>query len=341
MTPRLCPEPGYIAIDVTYRCPARCPFCFLKNNALLNKRCDELSFPEVRRLIDAVGRPGKKFYITGGEPLVRRDILPILAWIKIRGHRFTLTTNGLLLNDTSIRFLAACPGDEVVVSLHGDKAVHEKCLGMKGVFGKVTRHIRKLTTVAGRRCRVNIWCTVNKYNYARLYEFFRLFVSLGPDAVHFNHLEFIDKESLALSARIWRQAFKKTLRIKPSADFAEGIDTKVLTAQIAKIKKLKDSRVRFDPDLPARALDKWYDPTTVLRRRSGTCTGQWNALWVSPSGDVLSCQPIAEPFGNLRTQPLRRIYTNKKYGLFRRALTKCGGFFPLCGRCGRLPFQTR
>ena len=66
---------SYLRISVTDRCDFRCVYCMSEDMAFLPKR-DLLTLEEVDRVATAfVSRGTRKLRITGGEPLVRRDIM--------------------------------------------------------------------------------------------------------------------------------------------------------------------------------------------------------------------------------------------------------------------------
>src|SRR5882762_2925448 len=65
----------YLRVSVTDRCDLRCVYCMNEEMTFLPKR-DLLSLEELDRLCSAfVARGVKKLRLTGGEPLVRRDIM--------------------------------------------------------------------------------------------------------------------------------------------------------------------------------------------------------------------------------------------------------------------------
>src|SRR5271163_2409588 len=67
----------YVRVSVTDRCDFRCVYCMSEDMNFLPKR-DVLSLEELDRLCSAFVRIGtRKLRITGGEPLVRRDILKL------------------------------------------------------------------------------------------------------------------------------------------------------------------------------------------------------------------------------------------------------------------------
>lgn len=89
----------YLRLSVTDRCDFRCVYCMPDDASFLPK-ADLLSFAELDRLCTAFIRRGiRKIRITGGEPLVRRDLLHLLASLSrhLRSgalDELTLTTNG-------------------------------------------------------------------------------------------------------------------------------------------------------------------------------------------------------------------------------------------------------
>ena len=90
----------YLRISVTDRCNLRCVYC-MPEEGIENIPHDKiLSYDEILRICKCVSKLGiKKIKITGGEPLVRKDIVSLIRDIKnIDGiEQVTLTTNGVLL----------------------------------------------------------------------------------------------------------------------------------------------------------------------------------------------------------------------------------------------------
>jgi cyclic pyranopterin phosphate synthase len=89
----------YLRVSVTDRCDFRCVYCMAEDMTFLPKR-DILSLEELDRVCSAFVRRGvKKLRLTGGEPLVRRDIMKLFR--SLSRHldsgaleELTLTTNG-------------------------------------------------------------------------------------------------------------------------------------------------------------------------------------------------------------------------------------------------------
>ncbi len=90
----------YLRISVTDRCNLRCLYCMPEEGICRSNASDLLSFEEITRVASACAEAGfTKLRITGGEPLVRRD-LPVLVSMlsRLGGIRdLSMTTNGMLL----------------------------------------------------------------------------------------------------------------------------------------------------------------------------------------------------------------------------------------------------
>ena len=111
----------YLRVSVTDRCDFRCVYCMAENMTFLPKQ-DLLTLEELDRLCSAfVARGVKKLRLTGGEPLVRRDIMVLFR--SLSRHlktgaleELTLTTNGSQLRRFA-RELVDCGVKRINVSL--------------------------------------------------------------------------------------------------------------------------------------------------------------------------------------------------------------------------------
>src|SRR5262245_13042095 len=93
-----------LRLSVTDRCNLRCHYCMPEDEYLWLPREDVLTFEELTRLADLFGRLGvSRLRLTGGEPLLRRDVPTLVAALAARPwvQDLALTTNGVLLADAA------------------------------------------------------------------------------------------------------------------------------------------------------------------------------------------------------------------------------------------------
>lgn len=100
----------YLRISVTDRCNFRCRYCMPEEGIEPVCRREILTYEEILRLCRIAVKTGiRKIKITGGEPLVRRDVCALIRGIRdIPGvDSVTITTNGFLLADVLPELLEA------------------------------------------------------------------------------------------------------------------------------------------------------------------------------------------------------------------------------------------
>lgn len=149
---------SYLRVSVTDRCDFRCVYCMSENMTFLSKK-DLLSLEELQRLCGIFVRLGvTKLRITGGEPLVRRDIMSLfrgLGGLLDGGglDELTVTTNGSML-DRHAGDLAAAGVRRINVSL--DTLDPEKFLAITR-WGRFDRVMNGLAAAdaAGLKVKIN------------------------------------------------------------------------------------------------------------------------------------------------------------------------------------------
>jgi GTP 3',8-cyclase len=147
-TDRLGRPLGDLRVSVTDRCNLRCRYCmpaevFGPDHAFLPRR-ELLSFEEIERLVRLFAGLGvRKVRLTGGEPLLRRDLVDLVARVAaVDGiEDLALTTNGLLLPQHAAG-LAEAGLDRVTVSLDAlddetFRAMADTAVPVDGVFAGI------------------------------------------------------------------------------------------------------------------------------------------------------------------------------------------------------------
>ncbi|HHW19244.1 MAG TPA: GTP 3',8-cyclase MoaA [Firmicutes bacterium] len=89
----------YLRISVTDRCNLRCIYCMPEEGVLPLGHEEILRYEEIVRIVDVAKELGiNHIRLTGGEPLVRKDLIDLVKWIRTAGiPDISMTTNGTLL----------------------------------------------------------------------------------------------------------------------------------------------------------------------------------------------------------------------------------------------------
>ena len=145
--------PLVLMLEPLFRCNLACPGCgkIDYEDNVLNKR---LSVEECLEAVDECGAPVVS--IPGGEPLIHKDIVPIVEGIIARKKFVYLCTNGLLLEKRVEKFT---PSPYLTFSVHLDglKEHHDRAVDQAGTFDIAVRAIRKAKDMG---FRVNVACTL-------------------------------------------------------------------------------------------------------------------------------------------------------------------------------------
>ncbi len=143
------PTPLFASYNVTGRCNMRCVFCEWWKTDI-----PELPTKKAMAAIDAVCSLGVPFFdLSGGEPLLRRDLTTLAKRAASHGCLVSMNTNGTLLNESRVSEVADV-FDLIVVSLDGPKEVHDKIRGVAGTYDKAVKGM-KLLKAQGVRVGVN------------------------------------------------------------------------------------------------------------------------------------------------------------------------------------------
>ncbi len=153
----------YLRLSITDRCDLRCTYCMPERMTFLPRK-DVLSFEELDELVTAFASFGvDKLRITGGEPLVRKDVMELMArFARHLGHglrELTLTTNGTLLKKYAGE-LASIGVRRVNVSLDTLKRDLFEKIARRDMLGDVLEGI-DAALAAGLKVKINTVALAN------------------------------------------------------------------------------------------------------------------------------------------------------------------------------------
>src|SRR3954463_8280468 len=131
-------RPLSVSIEVTKRCNARCDFC---DYWKISDRDEMTDFTDVIRRFDPL-----VVVFTGGEPMLRRDLVPLVRQIKeLPGFRYiTVLTHGGFLTDAKIEELVAAGVNQINISMNYPDVRQDKERGLPGLFERLEKTVPKM-----------------------------------------------------------------------------------------------------------------------------------------------------------------------------------------------------
>lgn len=317
--------------NTTRSCNLRCIHCYTDSEN--KKYSGELTNAEGKALIDDLAQfKIPALLLSGGEPLVRPDLLELASYAKSQGIRPTLSTNGNLIDGPMAAKIKAAGFTYVGISLDGPEEVNDKFRGCVGAYRKALAAFKNLREIGQR---VGLRMTLTRHNTKDLDRIFDLIEKEGINRVCFYHLVYSGRgrgmKSEDLSHEETRQALDIILeRTQDSSDRKLGID--VLTVDnhadgiYLYLKLLEKNPVRAAQVLK---LLKWNGGG---RFSSGVGIGD-----VDPEGNVHPDQFwLHYSFGNVRQRKFSDIWQDTSDPLMAGLKDRLPR---LSGRCGRCRWQ--
>lgn len=280
------PTPLALIAELTHRCPLHCVYC--SNPVELTRPDRELRASEWDRVLKEAAQLGVvQADFTGGEPLVRDDLVELVRAARSAGLYVNLITSGLPLDEKRLEELVAAGLDHFQLSFQG--AAEENAAEFSGT----RTHARKVQVakwVKRHRIALTLNFVIHRRNLHDLEAMIELTEELTPSRAEFAHVQYYG----------W--AFANCELLLPTRDQLE---------QSLEILKAAEGRMR------GRTRIEYVVPDYYAKYPK-PCMGGWGnkVLLVKPEGDVLPCHAAnvipGMTFENVRTSSLGRIWAESK-----------------------------
>ncbi len=312
--------------NMTRACNLKCVHCYAQ--ATEEELRGELSTEEGKALLDdlaAFGSPVVLF--SGGEPLLRKDLVELADYAVRKGMRAVISTNGTLITREKARELKRVGLSYVGISLDGRRDVNDLFRGKAGAFDDAMDGIRNARDAG---IKVGLRFTINRMNYEEVGPLFDLLEELDIPRICFYHLVYAGRGSSMvqddLSLEQTRQVVDLIMdRTKDLHD--RGKPKEVLTVDnhadgpYVYLRMLREG----DPRAP--------EVLELLKMNEGNSSGRGIGC-VSWDGTVHADQFWRHvSFGNVRERPFSEIWTDLSHPLMARLKNKKEYMKGRCAQC--------
>ncbi len=314
--------PSHVVWEITQRCNLNCIHCYASS---VESPQTELSTEEGKRLLDQMAAVSefRMIVVTGGEPLIRKDIFELMEYAGRLGFSIIFSTNGTLLTPQIAHDLVKLGVVNFSISLDGStQESHERIRCIPGSFNQTLQGLQAASTT-GACVQINF--TAMKQNLSELLpvmglaenlkvDLFMVFQSIPPVQKR-GAVELGPEDQLYLMKTIREKQRKSSFLVMPVCS------------------------PEYWPLIAGRN-EKNPIQKRLMRSAFSGCGAGRGFCYVRFDGNVWPCNFIPVPAGNVRQTPLDKIWREStllaQFRKPRRALKdECGicTHNPICGGC--------
>ena len=312
--------------NVGRRCNLRCIHCYSQSQDI--DYSDELTTEEGKTLIDDLAQYGSPVLLfSGGEPLMREDILELIGHARSKGMRAVLSTNGTLITAELAKQLKALDLSYVGISLDGLQKTHDMFRGKKGAFEEAIQGLRNCKEAG---IKVGLRFTMNKKNVEDIPGIFQLLRDEDIPRACFYHLVYTGRGSKIIEEDLTKEETRKTVDLL--MDLTKALYDDGLKKEILTVDNHADGvylYLRLKEEDPGRA----EDVLSLLKMNGGNSTGNGIGC-VSWDGEVYADQFWRHTsFGNIKKRPFSEIWTDLSNPLMAKLKDKKPHVKGRCAKC--------
>lgn len=300
-------KPSLVSWNLTKMCNLKCPHCYMEAG---KKAGRELSTAECLALIDEMKSLGTEMVIlTGGEPLLRRDIYEIASHASALGIWVVMGTNGVLIDERVVGKMIECGVQGVGISI--DSIDPEKHNRFRGGPNSWEHSVRALEICRAHGLQVLVQTTVMEENYAEI-----------PELIEFTHQKGAWSFNLYFLVQTGRGQQMNDLPPRKTHEMLEY---------------LVDHQNDYRPMLVRSKCAPQFKQIAYSKGKggleSGGCMAGTQYCRIMPEGDVTPCPYMTAVAGNVREQSFTEIWQHSPM------LQELRDVQQLKGRCGKCEFN--
>ncbi|BCB96361.1 radical SAM/SPASM domain-containing protein [Dissulfurispira thermophila] len=322
--------PKWIAWEITRRCNLKCVHC-RSSSEMEVKGHPDFSTEEAFRILDDISSYAKPVIVlSGGEPLMRKDVFDIARYGTEKGLRMCLATNGTLVTDEICQNIKASGIRIVSLSLDGStKEVHDDFRNENGAFDGTVNAARLFKK---HDIEFIINSSFTKRNQEEIPKVYKLAKELGATAWYMFMIVPTGRGEDIMNELISKEDYEKILEwhYHMEKDERDMLVRPTCAPHYYRIvlQKSKEEGARFE-----RRTLKFSTGGS-----KGCIAGQLICL-INVDGDVLPCSYFPMSAGNIKKQTFKDIWENselfKDLRNFKKYKGRCGSceFVNVCGGC--------
>ena len=289
--------------NVTRACNLKCLHCYA--HAVEKDNGKKLSGEQARAMIDDLAEFGVPVILfSGGEPLMRHDLVDLASYAVDKGVRAVISTNGTMISKTKAKELKKVGLSYVGVSLDGMEEVNDRFRGKKGAFKEAMEGIKNCQDVD---LKVGLRFTINRINIHDIPNIFNLLEELEIPRACFYHLVYAGRGSELIEQDLDHMETRRVLDL--IIDRTKDLHDRGMSKEVLTVDNHADGPyiyLRMVEEKNPRSNEVFQ----LLKMNEGNSSGRGIGC-ISWDGSVHADQFWRHySFGNMLERPFSRIWTD-------------------------------
>lgn len=316
-------KPAFCSIEVLYSCILKCKMCHMWKNI---RTAEEMSIPDWKKFIVELKEftgTGTSINITGGEPLLKEDILDLVRFtVKSGFSAVSMTTNGFLIDKTTAFAIADSGLNMISMSLDSlDRAVHDNIRGINGACQKVMEAFEHFRNYPGNLKKLGVQTIIMGPNLEGIL-----------DLAKWAHKKNISIYFMAIAQPLCL-SLPGNWHLESEYSFLWPNDKTKLFEVIDALIKFKEDGIDIGNSVAQLKAFKVYftDPNDFVKKHRQCKMGD-GMLKVDPWGNVSLCAEKGS-IGNVRTEKIDNLWFSEKAANIRELIKTCKTNCPQLVNC--------
>ncbi len=312
--------------NITKRCNLECMHCYANSHLSSNEK--EIDHQSALSIIDDLAGFGVPVILfSGGEPLMRNDIIELIQYAVKKGIRAVLSTNGTLITSDMAFRLRDAGISYVGISLDGLEEINDRFRRVKGAFRNAMKGILNCKKAG---VKVGLRFTISRFNAEEVPKIFDLIEEEGIDRVCFYHLVYSGRGTSLIDNDLSHKETREIVDI--IIDRTKELHDKGLKKEVLTVDNHADGAylyLRMLHECNPRA----EKVLQLLKMNGGNSSGNGIGC-ISWDGKVHADQFWRHySFGNVLKRPFSQIWTDTSDPLMAKLKQKKRYVKGRCARC--------
>jgi MoaA/NifB/PqqE/SkfB family radical SAM enzyme len=333
VSPILALSPLVLRIRITKNCNFHCSFCF-QSESLNPKEKGHLEISEWKKIIDKLPRR-TILDVTGGEPFIAKNFIPLMTYFLDKGHKTSVMTNGSIYNEELLNLFVDKKLYYLMFSVEDIGDAHDNMRSAPKSYEKIIRNLKAIQDIKKKKNSkyplIGIKTTVTDTNWKNLIDLHDECVRIG--GIDHHSLNLLKQNPVRGGNEIYDNENDPVFTAGNTAYYESS--ARQLSQQILKLinhSKTTKLPISFKPNIPLNQLESYFSNPGSFGVKA--CHKINGIITMYYDGALAPCD-IGIDIGNVRDfdYSLKKVWRAQKFKRYQKKLAASFPYPKVCEGC--------